>query len=721
MKASMVAMTFLAATAIGKAPKTEPKAVVDEIQGVKVEDPYRWLEDWADPKVKSWSTEQNRYARQFLAKLPARAGLEKRLKQIEGAASVDYWDLDYRAGKLFAIKMEPPKQQPMLWVFGPNDIDGGVAMTGKAILGHAVVDPNKLDPKGATTIDFYVPSPDGSKVAVSLSKNGTEAGDVHIVDTATGEDAGDVIAHVNGGTAGGSVAWSEDGTSLFYTRYPRGAERPAADVDFYQQVWLHKIGEPADKDTYAVGKDFPRIAEVKLHRSRTGKRILASVANGDGGEFAHYIFANGTWKPLSAFSDAVVRAAWGPNDDLYVVSRKTSPRGAVLKIAAGGDLASAKPVVAAGEASIEDIEVGQSMLFTSDLLGGPSQLRAFALEGASSGTVSILPFSSIEQVVTLDGDDVLFRNESYLKPAAWYRFKAKTATVGETALKTTSPATFDDAEVVQEFATSKDGTKVPMLILRRKGTKLDGTNPTLLYGYGGFNVARNPQFIGWIRPWLEQGGVYVAANLRGGSEYGEEWHAQGMLTKKQNVFDDYEACAQHLVEAKYTTSAKLAGYGRSNGGLLMGAALTQHPETFAAIVAKVGLYDMVRSELDPNGAFIATEYGTVKDKAQFEALHAYSPYHHVKDATKYPATLFMTGANDPRVNPSHSRKMTARLQSANAAKTPILLRTSSGSGHGGGHGNGTSLDDRIGEDVDMFAFLMDRLEMKYRVPVAPKS
>jgi prolyl oligopeptidase len=275
-------------------------------------------------------------------------------------------------------------------------------------------------------------------------------------------------------------------------------------------------------------------------------------------------------------------------------------------------------------------------------------------------------------------------------------------------LFTASPASFSDVEVIRVSAISKDNTRVPMNILRRKGTKLDGNNPTLLYGYGGYGINESPAFSARRRAWLDHGGVWVTANLRGGAEFGDSWHEQGRLTKKQNVFDDFIACAEYLIKSKYTSPEKLAIEGGSNGGLLMGAALTQRPELFRAVVSHVGIYDMLRVETFPNGAFNVTEFGTVKETEQFKALYAYSPYHHVKDGTDYPAVLFLTGDNDGRVDPMNSRKMTARLQAATHSGRPVFLRTSSGSGHG----IGTALNERIEQDADVFAFLFDQLGIK---------
>ena len=266
---------------------------------------------------------------------------------------------------------------------------------------------------------------------------------------------------------------------------------------------------------------------------------------------------------------------------------------------------------------------------------------------------------------------------------------------------------FADVEVTRDFATSKDGTKVPLNILRRKGTKLDGNNPTLLYGYGGYGISMTPNFDFTRRLWFDRGGVYVVANIRGGGELGEDWHKAGNLTKKQNVFDDFAAAAEYLIKQKWTRPEKLAIQGGSNGGLLMGAMITQHPDLARAVVSYVGIYDMLRVELAANGAFNVTEFGTVKDPQQFTALYAYSPYHHVVDGTKYPSILMMTGANDGRVAPYHSRKMVARLDQANKSTNPIFLRTSSSAGHG----IGTALSERIKQLADAYSFLFAQLDM----------
>jgi prolyl oligopeptidase len=285
-----------------------------------------------------------------------------------------------------------------------------------------------------------------------------------------------------------------------------------------------------------------------------------------------------------------------------------------------------------------------------------------------------------------------------------YLFRAKSGETQKLPLTSAPVVDFSDVKVVREFATSKDGTKVPVNILIPKGAKLDGTNPCLVTGYGGYGSNREPGFVPERRVLFDHGFVVAVVNLRGGGEYGEEWHRAGMLTRKQNVFDDFAAALKFLIDKKYTSPEKLAIEGGSNGGLLMGATLTQHPELMKCVISHVGIYDMLRVELSPNGAFNIPEFGTVKNRAQFEALYAYSPYHHVKDGTKYPAVLFLTGANDPRVDPMQSRKMTARIQAANPSGT-VLLRTSASSGHG----LGTALSERIEEKTDVYAFLFNQL------------
>ena len=704
---------FLSALVALAAPPVTPKMpVTDTYHGEQVTEAYRWLEDWTDARVKAWSDAQNTHTRAALDVLPDIAAIRARVAQVLGAKTVSWRAVTQRGALTFAMKRQPPKQQPFLVV--STSLDDPSAE-------RVLVDPSVLDESGLTHIDWYVPSPDGSLVAVSLSKGGTESGDVHLFDVATGQATGEVVPRVNGGTAGGDLAWQPDGKAFFYTRYPRGEERPKADRDFFQQLYVHQLGDPTANDRYELGRDLPRIAEIQLAMHQPSGRLLATVQKGDGGEFAHYLRSkDGTWRQFSSFGDRVVQAAFGPRDDLYVLSRRDAPKGKLLRVQiADLDVQGAPTVVPEGEDNIvEDfwgaptVYPAATKLFVVYQLGGPGEIRVFDLAGAPQPKPKQLPVSAVGGITSLGGDAILFNNMSYLQPAAWYRYDAATKQTRRTALVATAPERFDDSEVRREFATSKDGTKVPLNIMLPRGADLDGTRACVVTGYGGYGVSLEPWFSTTAAVLLEQGVIKVVANLRGGGEYGEAWHLQGNLTRKQNVFDDFAAGIAHVKQRGYCARTRVGIVGGSNGGLLMGATMVQHPTLASAVVSYVGIYDMLRVELSSNGAFNIPEFGTVKDAAHFEAMRAYSPYHNVVDGTKYPPTLFLTGANDPRVDPMQSRKMTARLQAANAAETPILLRTSADTGHGGG----TKLTARIDQLADHFSFLFHHLGVKYRAP-----
>ena len=703
--------TVLAGLTLGAdSPPTKKAAVTDEYHGVKVVDEYRWLEDGEAPAVKEWTALQNAHTRAYLDKLPNRAGIEARLQHWYAKVTPSRGDLASRPGRLFALKFQPPKQQRLLVILkSANDLNSE----------KVILDPNELEPKGQVAMDWYVPSRDGKLVAVCLSKNGSEEGDLHIYNTQTGEHLTDVISRVQYPTGGGGAAWNADATGIFYTRYPRKGERAEGDLNFYQQVYLHKLGTSDSADVYAVGKDFPRIAETRLETSDDGRWLLASVANGDGGEHAHFLHDLHSedvtaWRQVTHFADGVKEVAMAHDSTaLYLRSVKDAPRGKILSMALdrAADLKNAKEIVPESDAVIEGLTPTKRFLFVAELIGGPSRIRRFDLDGKNGVVLPLSPNAGVGELVALkehaDDGRVLFQESSFTEPDGWHIYDPATGAAAKTALFNTSPVDFSDIESVREFAVSRDGTQVPLTILRRKGTKLDGNNPTLLYAYGGYGISMRPRFRFTRREWFDHGGVSVVANIRGGGEFGEAWHLAGNLTRKQNVFDDFAACAEHLIKIGYTRPEKLAVEGGSNGGLLMGAFLTQHPRLARAVVSHVGIYDMLRVELDPNGAFNVTEFGTVKDLSQFQALHAYSPYHRVVDGARYPAVFFLAGENDGRVNPSNSRKMTARLQAATGSGLPIFLRLGADSGHD----MGTALSEKIRQEADVFAFLFDQLGM----------
>jgi prolyl oligopeptidase len=706
--------TLLTAVALGAAlappPRTPVRPVVDAYHGTEVRDPYRWLEDKGSPEVRAWSKQQDARTRGWLKALPDAPAIRERTRELLRGAPPRWFDLDASTGPTFALEFAPPRQQPALVILqDPADI--GTKRT--------LVDPLALDPSGKTAIDFYVPSRDGRLVAVSLSKSGTESGDLAIYDVATGKALPDRIARVNGGTAGGGVAWLAGGEGILYTRYPREGERPAEDLGFFQEVWLHRLGEPDSKDVYVLGRECaePRISEHVLSSSDDGGWAADLVQKGDGGEYELLVRSpSGAVTKVAELPDRIVGARFGGDGALYLVSRKDAPRGKVLRLPLGAGSPSLAKAALVAEASpdgaIEGVEATRDRVYVREISGGPSRVRVLA-DGKEQGELPLLPVSTVRELHRTSAGAVLVQNESFLEPPTWLRFDAASATPARLPISTPAAVDFSDAEVVRDFAASKDGTKVPISILRRKGTKLDGKNPTILYGYGGYGLPMVPTYSPLRRLWLDAGVVYALAHVRGGGEYGDAWHKAGNLTHKQNVFDDFIASAERLFQTKVTSPARLAVMGGSNGGLLIGATITERPDLARAAVAEVGIFDMLRVELHPNGAFNVTEFGTVKDPEQFRALRAYSPYHNVKDRTRYPAVLLTAGENDPRVDAYHARKMAARLQAATASKLPVLLRVS-----GFGHGVGSALDDIVELRADVTTFVFQELGVRFRPGVA---
>ncbi len=684
-------------------PHTDERPVSDTYHGTKVIDPYRWLDDWNDPAVRRWADAQNLHTRTTLDAWPSADAVRERVKAVGGGPQRAWRSLVARPGALFALETKPPLDQPLLVVM--RDAADPSAE-------RVVVDPNRIDPSGATTIDFYVPSRDGRLVAVSLSVGGTEDGTLHVFEVATGRELPDRVPRANGGTAGGSVAWAADGGGFYYTHYPRSGERPVTDREFYQQIWFHAIGTPADADTYALGADFPRIAETELQGSRDGRVVHAAVKNGDGGDVEHFVRVdNGGWRQLARVGDRVTALEFGPGGEIFAVSHRDAPHGAVLKLPRDAtSLTAARVIYRAATGDITEIAATAGRLYLVQVVGGPCEFRAMDFDGGALSRVDVPPLANVSELAPLEGGDLLFRTESYVEPVAWRR-AGRDGTVSTTALAQRSPVDFSGIEVERAEAVSKDGTRVPMSIVHRNGIARDGRNPAILYGYGGFRSSQSPRFSATLMPWLEQGGLYVVANTRGGTEFGDEWHRGGMLTRKQNVFDDFAACARWLIDRRYTSTPKLAFMGGSNGGILMGAMITQHPSLARAVVSQVGIYDMLRYDTWPNGQFNVTELGSARNADQFSALFAYSPYERVTAGTAYPAILLLSGTNDPRVNPGDSRRFAARLQAATASDRPVLLRVS-GAGH-----IGTSLSEGLAQIADIDIFLFQQLGVAYnRVP-----
>ena len=543
MRLPILASVLFTTAAFAAPPATLRKPVTDTYHGVSVVDPYRWLENWDDPAVKAWSDAQNAHAREFLDNLANVAAIRERVTAVLSAQSVSYGGLAVAGGRLFALKRQPPKQQPFLVVMdSPLHPEGA----------RALVDPNEMNSQGTTAIDWFEPSPDGKLVAVSLSQGGSEAGDIHLFDVATGRQVFEVIPRAQIGTGGGAAAWLPDSKTLLYTRYPRGTERPPEDRDFYMQLYRHELGTSVDRDVYEIGKEFPKIAEIRVETSRDGVALL-SMQKGDGGEFQHYIRPlDGKWIQLTRYADRVVQAQLGRSVDgrstsVYLVSLKDAPRGQLLRIAldsqtgGGADLAKATVVLPAGRDTLVsefdndtgNLVITDKRVYATYQLGGPNEVRVFDLNGHPQAAPAQFPVGDVSGIVATaeHGDGVLFRDTSYIDASSWFAFDGSAGTTVRTPLSQTAPVDFKDCEVVREWAVSKDGTKVPVNIIRKKGMALDGSHPCLLTGYGGYGINMTPAFVSSRRILLDQGFVFAEANIRGGGEFGDEWHRQGNLTR----------------------------------------------------------------------------------------------------------------------------------------------------------------------------------------------
>ena len=682
-------------------PATPKRPVVDEYHGVKVVDPYRWLEAGQEAEVKKWVTDQNRYTRAYIDQFKTRRdAILRRLDALSSPSTNPYENMVYADGLFYALSGEL-----LVTLRDEDDPDSE----------RTLVDATKVAKDPNAIIDFFSLSPDGKRVAVSISAEGREDGTVYVFNTRNGRKLPDVIPNVNS-PLGGHLLWDADGTGFYYTRNPTSRDNKKLVVP--QQIYHHILGKPVAEDTYVFGKDLSPISDITFDISPDGDYLLATVTVGwASDQTTHYLKGpKGDWKVFAAGDKKVLQVVFGPDDDLYLLSNLDAPRGQILRLPLkDAELTKAKILIPQSESVIQSFMFTEERLLVFDYREGSTEIRSFDFDGGKAKKLPIPQGVHVRETVPLEGDDFLLLIQTWLKPNAWFRYEEENGKLHPTQLVSKYDAVnFDDTEVVREYATSKDGTKVPLTILRRKGTKLDGANPVLLHGYGGYRLILHPEFDPSRRLWIEQGGVYAIAHLRGDGDYGDDWHRAGILANRQNAFDDFAACAKHLIERKYTTSERLAIEGASNGGTLMGAVLTQHPNLFRAVVSHVGVYDMLRQEDRITGGFDIAEFGTVKDAAQFKAMYSYSPYHRVKDGTPYPAVFLMTGENDGRVDPADSRKLAAKLQAATSSKNPILLWTSAGAGHQFGL-------DELEIRSDVYTFLFDQLKMEYQAKNGKKT
>jgi len=694
-------------------PVAEPKPVVDIYHGTKVVDNYRWLEDGSSPATQKWVEEEMSYTRAILDPLPGRDAIHKRLTDLLSIGNITPPVI---AGKhYFYTKREGMQNQPVLYV--RDELNGP---------DRVLVDANQLAADGTIALDWFQPSENGKYVAYGTSPSGSEMSTLHIIETKTGTTLPDTIER----TRAASVAWLHDNSGFYYTRYPKKGDVAAGQEMYNRHVFFHLLGSPVETDDpiFGEGRDPEDWPSVSL--SNDGRWLLISVSQG--------------WTKSELFlkdlkSDKPpARLTTGKNflygadvyeGKIYITTNEDAPRYRVFVTDAGNFERDAwKEIIPQTDAVLQGVAVYGGKLFAQYEQNATSQLKLFDLDGKK---ITDIPLPAIGTVFGTSGkwnrDEFFFGFQSFTIPPSVYRGSLINREVTNnppsnepisfvtTALWTKVDAPSIDPsgyEVAQEWYHSKDGTRVPMFVVHKKGIQNNGKNPTLLTAYGGFNVSLTPTFSRTAYLWMEHGGVFAMANLRGGAEFGEDWHRAGMLDKKQNVFDDMIAAAEHLISEKYTDKNHLAIQGGSNGGLLMGAMITQRPDLFRAVVCQVPLLDMLRYQNFQIAKLWIPEYGSSENPDQFKWLYAYSPYQHVKAGTEYPAILFMTADTDTRVDPMHAKKMAAEMQAEarnGQSKTrPVLLRIESKAGHGAGK----PVTKQIEEYTDVYSFLFWQLGVK---------
>ncbi len=703
--AALLALALPVAAAPPAAPpSTEARPVTDVLHGESIVDPYRWLEGDAKgvvtPEVNAWTDAQLAYTREVLDNLPGRRAVEARLRELMEVGAIGAPRM--RGNRYFYSRREGNENQARIFV------REGLAGTPKLLL-----DPNTLDAKGLVTVSWTSPDPAGKLLAFGMYRAGDENSTLYVLDVDSGRWLADEIP----GKVGG-VDWLPDSSGFFY-RNLENVKDP-----YSGQVMFHRLGTHPRQD-------------VRLFRQYT-KEENAKLATTYGPGFS--ASEDGRWGLLSYATGTSTNDLWAIDLDRYfrtgefvktdvIVGSESTSRGPILgdtlflhttdgakngRVVAVDLTAPARAgwktlVPERKDVSIRGVSLARGILVVSLLKDAASRLELYSLDGKPLGELPLPGIGSASLSTSEDRTEAFLTFTSFNEPSGVYRVDLATKKV-ELWERPKVPVDPTIVEVKQVFYPSKDGTKVPMFVVHRKGLKLDGANPTLLYAYGGFNVSQTPSFSATLFPWFEAGGVYALAGLRGGGEYGDAWHEAGMLEKKQNVYDDFIAAAEWLIAQKYTKPEKLAVSGGSNGGLLTGAVLTQRPELFGAVISAVPLLDMLRYQSFLMARYWIPEYGTAENPEHFGFLKAYSPYHNVKKGTKYPAVLLTAGENDSRVHPLHARKMAALLQASTAsdpATKPILLWVD----REAGHGQGKPLALRVRDVADQRMFLMWQLGM----------
>jgi prolyl oligopeptidase len=704
-------------TASSTTPSAPPQAAVKPIaemfHGTKVVDNYRWLEYAKSPETEKWVEEEMAYTRALLDPLPGRDAIHKRLAELLSIGSVTPPQI---AGRhYFYTKREGMQNQPVLYVRdGLNGDD------------RVLVDANQLAADGTIALDWWQPSDNGRYVAYGTSPSGSENSTLHIVETKTGTLLPDTIER----TRAASIAWEHNNHGFYYTRYPKKGDVPEGQELYNRHVFYHPLGTDPDGDDpiFGEGRDPEDWPNVSL--SNDGRWLLISVSQGyTKTELFLMNLKAGTPPTRVTTGKDFLYGAEVYESKLYITTNEDAPRYRVF-VADAGDYEREhwKELIPQTDAVLQGAAVFGGKLFAQYEQNATSQLKIFDLDGKKLSDVFLPAIGTVfGSSGRWDRDEAFFGFQSFTVPPSIYRValtpehvETKPAGPSGDAIGLTSLWTKVDApsidpsayEVAQEWFKSKDGTRVPMFVVYKKGLQKNGRNPALLTGYGGFNISETPEFNRAAYLWLEHGGIYAVANLRGGAEFGEDWHRAGMLDKKQNVFDDMIAAAEHLISEKYTDKNHLAIQGGSNGGLLMGAMMTQHPDLFRAVVCRVPLLDMLHYQNFQIAKLWIPEYGSAENADQFKWLYAYSPYHHVKSGTEYPAILFMTADTDTRVDPMHAKKMAALMQAEarnGASRTrPILLRIDTKAGHGAGK----PVTKQIEEYTDIYSFLFWQVGVK---------
>ena len=670
-----------------------PRAdVVDDYFGKKVPDPYRWLEDLDSPATAAWVKAQKEVTSRYLSALPGRAEIERRLESLWTSSRTEIpWQA---GGRLFFVEDDGRRQQPALY-----------AQAGLGRVPRIVLDPDRMSPDGSIAFREFSPSADGQLVAYTAARGGADAGEIHVRVVATGRDLGDVLAN-----AGGEVCWTRDSRGFFYRR--RATSPDATGSAGAWQLLYHRLSTAQSQDRLI--QEWTGYAWLYCMLSNDGRRAIA-VAEKAGGGWLGTLDLRDPDHPdvtaplvrLLAGGEAGHQPMGSSGSVLYVRTNLGAPRYRVIAVdMKEGGKAIPRTVVPESSETIERAVVAGDRLVLQYLVHAQSRLRLFTLEGKPAGEVALPGPGAIGWFEGSSTPSFFYSFRSFLRPTTVYHYDLRS---GASTPFRPPRIPFDGSgfETRQVFVTSKDGTRVPMFATFRKGLSRNGANPVFLTGYGGYGASLGPAYEPDIPLWLQAGGIYAVVNLRGGGEYGEEWHRAGMLDRKQNSFDDFIAAAEYLVAERYTVPSKLAIYGHSNGGLLIGAVSTQRPDLFGVAVGNAGHYDMLRYHRFTAASAWIPEYGSSDEPAAFHWLFAYSPLHKVRKGACYPAMLVLAADRDDRVVPAHSYKFAAALQAAQACDRPVLLRVASDASH-----SYASTRAQIAERSDMWAFNAARLGVR---------